>query len=455
VAGGASVGSDEWKTAVAFETDEALAEELRGRLPPPGSPRAVPVTDLVAPRRAFWRALAAVEITPERAERFNIGRDVHRRLGAALRGDGPLEVRVRRAGLVGRIDLLADVPVEVKTTRAPVPPELVVRERPEQVEQLAMYVALASRSEGRLLSVSVEGDHPTAVQAVDIAFGPPASAIDEMEHRAAGLRVAWSRRDPSGLPRCRWFARGCEFREANVCGCTGAEPEAPSPFLEAAHDVRGRPDVGGRIEATLAALPREAPAAFERYREMIYLRRTYFDRRASRPRPEPMAREPGGATDLYDRLRAAAESGSVGDVARLPSEEGWPEEEVAGFRGVPLLLRSSRAWEVPTPTSLLAAQPQYALELGLRCAATGTTSGLLLIGRERATSERESVLAFRVSMRATEPFRRFARERAARLEAASSTGEPRTLPPCPGWMQARCPYAPGCGCAEDAGRSQR
>ncbi len=55
-----------------------------------------------------------------------------------------MEVRLRREGISCRIDLLSDVPVEIKTGTGSLPADLKV-DRPEHVEQLAMYCALTGQ----------------------------------------------------------------------------------------------------------------------------------------------------------------------------------------------------------------------------------------------------------------------------------------------------------------------
>ena len=453
MAGAASRAGGEWRGAVDVREAVELAELLTERLPASTAFRALSVTDLVAPRRAYWRTLAPTPIEPSRQERIDLGRSVHRRLGMALASEGTLEARVRRDGAVGRIDLVSDVPVEVKSSASAVPPVELLAARPDQVEQLAMYCGLAERPAGRLVTVVVEGRSVGPVQAVDIAFSDIAPIRVEMRRRGDALREAWRARRADALPPCRWFGRGCEFQVAGACDCTPSEGNGSSPIISAVTDVRDRPDVAARIEARLGAVrPTESPPTLERFRDLLYPRRAYFERTSPEPMPESPRPGPGDPLDVYARVAAALESGPVGEVARLAPHTPEPEEDVGGFRGAPYLLRSSRARARASSADLLEAHPQYALELGLRCVATGTSRAYLLLGRERATGDRDRVQAFELQFSPTTAFSRLWRERVRLLERAFATGSPLGLPACPEWMYDDCPYRSECGCGA---RSQR
>lgn len=445
-----------WRSAVSVLEDHDLAAVLTARLPPASAPRAVSVTDLLSPRQAFWRAISPVRPTPERQQRLDLGRSIHRRLGVALSGEGALEVRVRKGGVVGRIDLLSDVPVEVKTGSRAVESAQLRDARPDQVEQLAMYCALTGRSTGRLLTVVVGGAPETRVHVGDLVFGAPESLWGEIRNRLDGLRRAWADRRPEGLPACRWFGRGCEFHDAAVCDCVGTEPEAPASALSEVRESTDRTDISGRVEAILRDLPEPAPVpTLRRFRDLLYPRRAYFERVTPEAAAEPVPRGPEGPPDLYARLTEAVEGGPLGEVVRLPPRSDEPEEEVGGFRGAPYLLRTSRARERASASSLLEGQPQYALELGFRCAATGSATGRLILGREHSVDDRDRVQVFEFRFAPVSAFARRWRERVRHLEDALAARAPQDLPPCPEWMYPGCPYRSECACASRGTRSQR
>lgn len=451
-----SAPGPDWRASVSVVEDRELESVLIGRLPPANAPRPVSVTDLVALRRAFWRAFSPVDLTPERRERVDVGRSVHRRLGIALSDEGALEVRARRGGVVGRIDLLSDVPVEVKSSAGSVDPEQLREARPDQLEQLAMYCVLSASRSGRLLTVTVSDGRPTQIQAVDIDLGSPEAVESEMRSRAESLTRAWAAEGPAGLPVCRWFGRGCEFQERGVCDCSGREPGTSPAILNEVRRITERTEVADRVASRLKAVPATAEATLvQRFRELLYPRRTYFERAAPDhgPRLPPRSRlEP---LDLFARLTGAVEAGPLGEVTRLPPRSEEPEEEVAGFRGCPFLVRTSRGASRAGAESLLDRQPQYALELGFRSLAVGVSTAYLLLGRERAGEDRDRVQAFRFEFRPASAIARVWRERRRLLGTALQQQDPAPLPACPEWMYPDCPYRAECACGATATRSQR
>ncbi len=415
------------------------------------------MTDLLGLRRAYWRPLVPLPpVPPEREARLEAGRFLHRVVGPVLAPDVRLEVRVRKDGLVGRIDALTDVPVEVKTATLAVDPAALADDRPEYVEQLAMYCALLGRPTGRLVTLVARETSVGGVRVVDLSFRDLPAISDEMHRRADRLRAAWGRRDPTDLGRCRWFSRGCEYQDAEVCDCTGEEVDPPSRILAAVASADDRPDIAGplreRLERALASTP---PPSVDRFRDLVYPRRAYFDRRPP-PDAEPTpSRAPGPASSLYADLLEAVESGPVGEVARLPSRSTDPAEEVGGFRGEPYIVRTSRVRVPHRAEDLLARSPQYALELGFRCVATGRTAGRVIVAYEHALDARDRVRVFEAEFRPVSVFARLWRGRLGELERALAEHAPESLEACPSWMFESCPYRTACGCGPADPRSQR
>ncbi len=446
----------EWRSAVRVVEEAELALEIAGRLPPPGQPRDVRVTDLVASRRGFWRAVAPVPIAGDRLERVEAGRQWHRRLGPILARQGALEVRVRREGTVGRIDVLGDRPIEVKTSSQSVAAETLVEARPDYVEQLAMYCALAGRSSGRLVVFGTGREEASEVQVVDFEFAGSEKLRAWVRRRADELRRAWSERRTEGLPACRWYERGCEYRTAGVCDCRPSDPPPMDPVADFVTGLSERGDLADGLRADVAAsVEPDSPVLIERFRDLLYPRRVYFERIRAEPELPRPVRDPLEPLDLYERLTAGVEGGPVGDVARIPTAADEPDEEVAGFRGRPFALKVSRSRDALSAEELLDHQPQYALELGARCVATGTSSGWLFLGRERAPDDGQRVRVYRFDFGPMSPFARWWRERRGALEQALARRDPYLAPACPAWMYADCPYRVDCDCASGGPRSQR
>lgn len=415
------------------------------------------VTDLLSLRRAFYRSVGPmVPIPAARQARMERGRSVHRSFGSRLSEGGILEARVRRDGLVGRVDILAEIPIEVKTATALVASTDILAQRPDHVEQLGMYCALVNQPTGRLLTLVVGPTSVSEVQALDISFRSTSTVLEEMRRRADLFRAAVGEGRVDGLPRCPWFRRGCEYEEASVCNCQGDE-EPPTSFLtEVTESPRLRQDVGERVRSALSEMTLSVGApTIERFREVLYPRRAYFDRTVP-PSVSPETKAPATSEpDFWSRLTEAVEGGPPGEVARLPAKSAEPEEEVVGFRRRPMLVKTSRAWERFRETELVRRAPQYILELGLRCAVTGSDSGLVVVGFERADVPRDRIQVLEVRFTSMNPFSRLFRERSRDLAEALRQRNPTGVAPCPAWMAEGCPYRLECGCGPPGARLTR
>jgi hypothetical protein len=439
---------------VSVQNDGELANELMARLRPPGSLPAVSVTELLSPRPAFWKhVVGPLPIAPEREVLLEAGRRLHRILGLVYAAQGQLEVRVHGNGVQGRVDVLSDLPLEIKTSGYPPPSNDPIVERPDHVDQVGMYSALLGVDRARLVYLQTEKDEVRAIAAYDVTFQSPERIRGSMDARARALSGAWASKSARGLPRCPWYARGCEFRGAGVCDCTGEETVAESIVAGGTARSAARPDLAAALEADVRLrLSKGAPPTIRRFADLIYPRRAFFE--AFAPAPPRGSPRPAGETDHYSRLVEAVDGGRVGEATRLPTLSDEPDEEVAGFRGIPVLVRTSRASRRLDPGTVVAASPQYALQLGFRCVATGSARGRLIMGYDRGPdSERVQVLEYRFDPPSI--FSRVWRARSRSLEVARERGDATGLDACPSWMFDRCPYRDRCACGSPSGRSQR
>lgn len=436
-----------WSEGVRVEPAPDVALELLARREGTAERRSVWVTDLVDLRPGYWRNVAPVAPTAERRALMEAGREAHVRVGHALAPARYREIRIQREGITGQIDLFEDRPTELKTTRLLPGADPSRSVRPSHLDQLVMYCALADRHEGRLLLLD-PSPTPPIVAAFDLRVGDLAPVWGEMRERATALREALRRRSPAELPLCPWRGRGCEFEAAEVCDCRGAEPP-PRPSLASlasppAADAAVAEDVATRIREP----PGPAPHA-RRFRDLLYPRRAYFER--SEPPDEEEEGSPaerfGSGDDLYRTLSDLLESGPVGEMSREPTRDGEPIESVACFRGDPILLKVSRAWSATPFDELLSVQPQYFLDLALRCAALARFEGWLLIGYARAPSWTDKVYLYRVRFASLAPLESELAQRKAMLRAAIDAQRPFDLPACPGWMYDGCRYRSRCDCA--------
>lgn len=436
----------DWRASVSLRPAEDLRAELDHRRETTPPRRTIWVTNLLDLRTAFYQRVAPVPMSPERRRLAGLGETLHAAIGSRLAPAHRLEIRVQREGIVGQIDLLDERPTELKTTSSLPEPENLLSARPQYAEQLAMYCALVGRATGRLLLVETLDGRAGRVAAYELEFRDLGEVFDEMLRRADRLRSAWDRHSPEGLPACDWRGRGCPFEGAQVCACTGDEPAASRPILEGIERCDYRAAESQAIGEDLARSPPEAPV-IRKFRDLLYPRRAYFERvspATTTPGEEAAGRPP--PDDLYREVTDLLESGAPGEVTRVPASGGVPSESVACFRGDPYLLKVSRAWRRSNASDLLVHQPQYFLDLGLRCVSVGRPEGWLLIAYERAERWPERLEAYRVRFDPLSALHRLADERIAALEKAVRARDPTGLPECPEWMFARCDYRDVCGC---------
>lgn len=421
-----------------------LLERYRARHPV----RGVVVTDLLDPRAAYWRSISPIAPTSEQAGRLREGQRLHERLGRKLGPTPTREFRVRRDGIVGRIDVFDGRPLEMKSTDSPPRDGDDLRtSRPPYIEQLAMYAALVERHDGRLVVVRVAREGSPQVRVWDIAVDDLEQVRSEMRDRADRLRRARELRDPSGLPRCGWYERGCAHRAAGTCDCSGAEVPLPGTVLSQVSLPQPEPSEAARIAELVANLAPE-PTAFARFRDLAYPRRSYFDSVADAA-PEPFAPD-GESDETWSAVQALLEDGPPGEYEVRFAPSGEPSEGVACLRGEPVLVKSSRSLR-PTPAErLVAERPHYILELALRCAAVGAPAGWLVLGLERVPSEGDWIRTQRVEFGAPAELLRLLERRAELLAGARRRSDPSGLPACPLWMNERCPHRAVCGCADAA-----
>jgi hypothetical protein len=444
----------DWRASVTVREDADLAREITGRLRAAGTPRRTSVTDLLSLRPAYWRSVVgAPPIAPERERVLEGGRRLHRILGLIFSPEGQLEVRVHDDRIQGRVDVLGERPIEIKTSAYAPPSTDPVSERPDHVDQVAMYSALLGVDSARLVYLQTREDEVLGAATFDLEFGSIGEVRGAMEGRVEALASARATGSPTGLPRCPWYSRGCEFRGAGVCDCSGEEPPSESATLSAEPAVTPRKDLSARVEdAVRVRLAGARPGGIRRFRDLLYPRRAYFE--SSSTSPTHPGRAYAAETDTYSRVVEAIDVGPVGESTRLPTLADEPDEEVGGFRGAPVLVRTSRAAQRHDPGTVVERSPQYALQLGFRCVATGTDRARLILGYEGSSdAERIQVLEYRFEPART--FSRVWRSRARLLAAARAQGDPGALDPCPAWMFEQCPYRDHCGCGAPAGRSQR
>jgi len=169
------------------------------------------VTDFVyCLRKAFWRRVRPKPFSERQLGYFVDGSRRHEAL-QVLSGFRS-EVSVERLGVRGRMDLLAESPIEVKTTRASVKSGV----PPHYLRQCAYYCVLTGKDTCTLITQHIIEGCFRFQKLVFSAEELLAYERELVENRRL-LEEALAKRDHSGLPSGEpWQCRSCEYNEE--CG---------------------------------------------------------------------------------------------------------------------------------------------------------------------------------------------------------------------------------------------
>ncbi len=427
-----------------IDANRTVKDELTEALKRQGRRRRISVTDLVNPRQAFHqRARPDIQPNAERKQAMLAGTGFHEVFGRAVSTEEFVEQFVEFQGVVGKIDIYEEVPVELKTT-ASLPTGLAAA-RSSYVDQLGMYCTMTGRDAGRLFVYkrALYG-RPGALRAFDVRFRDLRSIEREMVRRRDQFREALAKNDPSGLPRCEWFDMNCDFKA--VCGCATATPltrVVPATAVRIAEN--------GELVDAMTALLTDAPKPGPQFRlnDLVFPRRAAIERQTV---AEAKAEEEDQDLDTAlagmerlgfgDALKDALWYGVPGAFARIPVSLRNLKGRVGTFRGVPTIFRSTRRPKMVERSQLVEEFPYYFDRIAFECALSGQNTGRVVIYYEAVKDDK--FMVYDVYFRDLDAIKAEADRRLTLLEAGAA---PDQLPPCePSWMPNYCPHAARCAC---------
>jgi hypothetical protein len=423
-----------------IEANRTVKDELLVAASKPSSRRRISVTDLVNLRQAYFRRTRPdVEIPLDRRQKMWAGTGFHELFGAAVSSEEYLEQFLELDGIVGKVDIFEDEPVELKTTSF-MPKD--IGGRSSYIDQLGMYCAMARKRSGQLLVYqrAVYGREPV-LRAWRAEFRDLDTVAIEMRARRDLFAEALEKSDPGALPQCEWYSKGCDYTA--VCGCETAVPGEP---LVGPDDYQLREDAALAEEFMTKMARGRAPTQGFGIHHLVFPRKSLLERQARAAGEEDeggpdmagMERR-GFQLALLDALRYGVPGAFKGLPVRLGSLKGV----VRTYRGVPTLFRSSRFREMVERHRLPNAQPHYFDRLAFDCALAGQSTGRLVLYYENIPSEK--FMVYDVHLKDIEAI---LREAGRRLELLECGGPPEALPACPDWMSKFCPHAATCGCGD-------
>ncbi|MBA7504515.1 hypothetical protein ES706_03159 [subsurface metagenome] len=424
---------------------DALMQKLKTRRPP----YHISVTDLTNLKQAYFKRKYPEIVPPlEKQQLMWAGTGFHKIFGSAVSSEEYLEQFVEAEGIVGKIDIYENIPIEVKTTSTLVSTGDLVKYRPTYVEQLGIYCAMVNSLQGKII-IYQRHDSTVSPQAPLIAYQvtfPDLEAIrEEMRRRRELLVQALISNDPSNLPICAWFNRRCDYSE--VCDCKTTSIPLSYKIAELAGQIQIDEPT---CQQLLDKLAKPQPSQLFRTNDLVFPRKAYF----KRAKPQEIATEEGlppekedylrsmNELGFLDALRDALRYGAPGEVERIPIQHRLLADLVQVCQNLPTILRDPKFYSLVERERLPWTFPHYFLRLGFECALTDHPQGRLLLYYAKVPREDAKLMVYDVTFRNLNAVKAEVWQRIELLEKATS---PLQLPKCPSWMCPYCDYQFECG----------
>ena len=402
----------------------------------------ISVTDLVNPMQAFHRRVHP-EIQPsiDRQQIMMAGTGFHDIFGKLVSTEEYLEQLLEMDGIVGKVDIFEDVPVELKTTSS-IPTDIYAG-RPSYFEQLAMYCAMAGNDTGRLIIYQRHTDNRSPeIKVFEVEFKTLEAVAVEMKSRSKTFKLALDRKTPSGLMQCEWLYRGCDY--SGICPCRDVQPAKP---MLARDDmvITAKPEIELDLKNILS-VPISDDTSIK-LKDLVLPRKSAIYRKSiSEDGTENDSLRPMQDIERQGfrfALQNALEHGSSGDFASQAIALPPLEDKVNLYRGIPTVLRTSSFREMVDRDRLVSTFPHYFDRLLFECALTNIRQGRLILYYEKIP--RDKFMVYDLTFHSRDLIVQEASRRVALLEQRV---EQRELPTCPSWMAKYCEFGSSCQCGE-------
>lgn len=399
------------------------------------------VTDLINPMQAYFqRTRADIQIPLERLQLMWTGTGFHNTFGAAVSSEEFLEQFVEKDGVVGKIDIYDDLPIELKTS-ASLPEDLLVQ-RSSYVEQLGMYCYMSTQRNGAVVVYRREeyGREP-ALRCFRVEFQDLESVGQRMRERRDLLLEALGRKDPSRLGQCEWWGRRCDYQD--VCACAAATRSAP---VVAPDSVSITEDSDMERSLLKAAKQwRERPSWAISFNDVVFPRRGVLLRTVGRSDDDDEDNNLGELqrSGFFSTLTSALRYGEPGAYSGKSVALDTVRGVVRMYREVPTIVRSTNTYRMIERDRLFSERPYWIDRLALETALVGSDAGRLVVYYPRL----EGGDKFMVYDLGFKDLELTIAEAKRRLDLFANKAEARAFPVCgPDWMPGYCPFKDNCAC---------
>lgn len=432
-----------------IEANRSLKDGLVAALKANSPRKRISVTDLTSLKQAYFRRKHP-DIVPslERQQVMWSGTGFHELFGAAVSSEEYLEQFVELDGVVGKIDIFEDVPVEVKTTRRLADETDLARKRPSYIEQLGMYCAMTGVKEGRIVVYQREADvSQPPLTVCHVRFSDLGEIREEMRRRRDMLENALASDDPSRLPSCPWGDWGCDY--SSVCDCKTSHIKTSYAIRDqmASLDVD---DVAARqFMDKLAESSSKRSSGKLKLNDIVFPRKTFLSRLRQEMAPNEEEQEQEARDQLNSmekwgiiaRVRDSLLYGPGTESKRVPVNHGSLSDMVQLHEGRPAITRLMQLNTIVQRERLPQMSGHYFTRLGFECALTDQRSGRMVLYYPKVAGDDAKLMVYDVSFRDIAVLKAEVARRVNLMETAASVAD---LPSCPQWMCRYCKDTTAC-----------
>lgn len=416
------------------------------------------VTDVVNPALAYYREVSPpIPTDPAIAQRLRYGKAIHdaaeswfRCMESFAASEGTVDgAHIGVHGIRGRIDFrIGDSIIELKTTDRPtIDVSAVFSDFPHDLEQLVLYALFTTRENEthRLVYYRTRVEPPFV--SFKVRLRKPGPLKHTFEQRMKLLDEALSGRDPSRLGRCRYLDSGCDYDLQHICRCrttSGGDETSLADSL----DVTPDPGFDDQLEAARQQARRRGPTGLSVW-DLFVPRQAYLksvgagvpyyaedDERNATWRQVLYGVRNSGLS--YEGRPIDLDGVHLGRAESITLRETGREGPAANV--YPILVKASTA---TSPFRRDGLPDAYVAQAGVRCALSGMTSALLIVGY----SGRLGLLGcYRLSFRDTVGILAEVRRSLRDIAWAVSHADPSHLGACESWLSSSC--SEGCLCRE-------
>ncbi len=425
--------------------NRTVREAILSRLRSQSSTGSISVTNLVFPRQAYWKLkYPDIEWPLERRESMIAGQAFHRHFLNRVAREATVEQTLHWQGIIGRVDIYEDLPLEVKSTDTPIAPEDIKRIRPSYLEQLGIYCSMAGWERGYLLIFNRSGE-PVLV-AGSVAFDFLSGIRREVLRRRDAFKRALTQDDPSVLPQCPFAGTTCVFFNQGLCDCDPDEPKA-FPIADLG-SLTPNPDLAEAFRRRYEQSLTQPEAEYMTIEDLVRPRHAFLLKTSPLNKEEErdVAKDLRSADSyaFYKEFKRQCFAGS--DYRAERKEHDGVRARIEFHDGRVLGFTKSSFIEPVKRYLITRTFKEPLLRLGFKCALAEKGRARLVVWYPNIPLENERVLVYDLSLQDLRAFKEEMERRIQAFRLAEETGDFSILPKCVPWRTKYCEYSSSCGC---------